>query len=69
MKQTLRERIAAIEGIDARAISDERDTDDGIWAYTLPGWWNAEAGTHTFHEDTWTALYASIRRDIAREGV
>lgn len=56
----LRERIEKTVGIES--FSDETITQDGYWAYSSRGYGNVEAGSHTFHEDTLTALLQSIQR-------
>ena len=56
------ERMAHVE-----SVSDERGSDDGVWAYYRPGWKSASdplGAVHADHEDNWSEL-----RQVAKEAV
>ena len=49
---------------DPRIEAVEVDDEDGIWAYTKPGFhdgYDALGRTHCVHEDTWTAVLRAMR--------
>lgn len=51
------------------SIGDERDTDDGVWVYLAPGWWNPLDECSVVHRDNWKqamAAMADVREGEAR---
>lgn len=59
---TLLERIKAHPHVEE--VSDERNLDQGIWAYLKPGYhdgYDALAPTHQVHEDTPSAVLRQLR--------
>lgn len=40
--------------------TDERDTGDGFWLYTAPGYWNPQLETHCIHESAVREVLALV---------
>ena len=63
---TIKERLLKNRMVEE--ISDERPN-DGIWVYLKPTYINVMTETHIVHEDTWTEVMKSMKRDVKNVAV